>query len=169
MSELFVIAGIIKGEQYTLHKKHTSLEKCKSVRDILSLIGEPDLCVHEVHEDVGLMHGYANDPDGIWICKSVKIDPAKSIDKIARYLAHDVVLTSDDVSIPDTRLKAGTWVVVLDIIDRTAEVYRHLSEFGYSRADIDKWYATLTSEQLATRNIAETIQLILNIAFNTLQ
>jgi hypothetical protein len=173
MSDLYVIAAIMKGNhQYKLHKKHTSLEQCKSVRDILSLIGESDLCVHEVHADVGLMEGYANDPDGIWICRSEKIDPTKPIDKIAHYLAHDVVLTSDDVSRPDTVLKAGSWVVVLDIIDRTEDpedVYRHLLDFGYSRTDIDKWHATLTSEQLQTRNNAEKIQLILNISYNTLQ
>ena len=167
MSELFVIAAIIKGEQYTLHTKHTSLEKCNSIRDILSLIGEPDLCVDEVYEDVGLMDGYANDPDGIWICRSIRIDPAKPIDKIARYLAHDVVLTSDDVSKPDTRLKAGTWVIVLDIVDRTTDVYQRLLEFGYSREAIDKWHATLTPEQL-TLSVEERVQLIANLALNTL-
>jgi len=168
MSDLYVIAAIMKGNhQYKLHKKHTSLDQCKSVRDILSLIGESDLCVHEVHADVGLMEGYANDPDGIWICRSEKIDPAKPIGKIAHFLARDVVLTSDDVSIPDTRLKAGSWVVVLDIIDRTEDVYRPLLDFGYSRASINKWHATLTPEQL-TLSVEERIELIANLALNTL-
>ena len=82
MSELFVITGIIKGKQYTLCKQDTSLVECKSVRDILSLIGESDLCVHEVHTDVDLMDGYTNDPDGIWMYRSERIDPVKPIDVI---------------------------------------------------------------------------------------
>jgi hypothetical protein len=169
MSDLHVIVAIMKAnpQYYKLHREHTSLEKCKSVRDILSLIGESDLCVHEVHADVGLMEGYANDPDGIWICRSEKIDPVKPIGEIAHYLAHDVVLTSDDVSRPDTRLKAGSWVVVLDIIDRTEDVYQPLLDFGYSRASINKWHATLTPEQL-TLSVQERVELIANLALNTL-
>ena len=159
--------AIIKEGQYTLHKKHTFLEVCKSVGDILLLIGEKDLCVDEVKADVGLMDGYVNDPDGLWSSRSVRIDPAKPIYAIASRLVKDVVLTSDEVSKPDTRLKACTWVVVLEIVGRTTDVYQRLLEFGYSRAAINKWHATLTPEQL-TLSAEERVQLIANLALNTL-
>ena len=155
-------------QYYKLHKEHTSLENCKSVRNILSLIGEPNLCVDQVHADVGLMKGYANDPGGVAICRSEIIDPAKPIEEIAYFLANEVVLKSDDVSIPDTVLKAKTWVVILDIFGNTGYEYQLLLDFGYSRASIDKWHATLTSEQL-TLSVEERIELIANLALNTLK
>jgi hypothetical protein len=195
MSELYAIVAIMKKnpQYYKLCKEHTSLEKCKSVRDILSLIGEPNLCVDEVHANVGLMEGYANDQ--IAFSRSEKIDPAKPIDTIAYFLASEVVLTSDDVSIPDTVLKAGTWVVILDIFGITGYEYQPLLDFGtgstvrmaqqcpvpritgyeyqplldfgYSLASIDKWHATLTPEQL-TLSVEERMELISIRAFNTL-
>jgi hypothetical protein len=166
MSDLYVIAAIMKeNNQYKLHKKHTSMEQCKSVRDILSLIGESDLCVHEVHANVGLMEGYAN--DRIAFSKNDKIDPVKPIGEIAYFLASEVVLTSDDVSIPNTVLKAKTWVVILDIFGNTGYEYQPLLDFGYSRASIDKWHATLTPGQL-TLSVEERMELISNLALNTL-
>jgi len=168
MSNLYVIVAIMKeNPQYKLHKMHTSLEECKSIRNILSLIGEPDLCVHEVHADVGLMERYAKDPDGICFNRSEKVDPAKPIDEIAHFLAHDVVLTSDDVSIPATVLKARTWVVILDIFADTQYEYQPLLYFGYSRAAIDKWHTALTPEQL-TLSVEKRVELIANLALNTL-
>ncbi len=166
MSELFIIVAIMKeNPQYKLYKEHTSLEKCKSVRDILSLIGEPNLCVDEVHANVGLMEGYANDQ--IAFSRFEKIDPVKPIGEIAYFLASEVVLTSDDVSIPNTVLKAKTWVVILDIFGNTGYEYQPLLDFGYSRASIDKWHATLTPEQL-TLSVEERMELISNFALNTL-
>ena len=154
-------------QYYKLHKEYTSLEKCKSIRNILSLIGESNLCVDQVHANVGLMENYANKPEELAINRSEIIDPAKPIDEIAYFLARDVVLTSDDVSIPDTVLKAGTWVVILDIFGNTGYEYQPLLDFGYSRASIDKWHATLTPEQ-RTLSVEERIELIANLALNTL-
>ena len=167
MSDLYVIVAIMKKnpQYYKLCKEHTSLEKCKSVRDILSLIGEPNLCVDEVHANVGLMEAYANDQ--IAFPRSEKIDPAKPIDKIAYFLASEIVLTSDDVSIPDTVLKAHTWVVILDIFGKTGYEYQPLLDFGYSLASIDKWHATLTPEQL-TLSVEKRMELISIRALNTL-
>lgn len=166
MSDLFIIVAIMKeNPQYKLYKEHTSLEKCKSVRDILSLIGEPNLCVDEVHANVGLMEGYANDQ--VAFSRSEKIDPAKPIGEIAYFLASEIVLTSDDVSIPNTVLKAKTWVVILDIFGNTGYEYQPLLDFGYSRASIDKWHATLTPGQL-TLSVEERMELISNFALNTL-
>jgi hypothetical protein len=77
MSKLFVIVSVIETNvSYTLFKKHTTLEQCKSIPDILSLIGEKDFCVHQVNADVGLMEGYATNPTEVYFNRILDANPA---------------------------------------------------------------------------------------------
>jgi hypothetical protein len=153
MDRLFVVAGVTQAGQYTLHKKHTSLQHCGNVQDVMAVLGVSG-SVDRVHADYGLMHGYASDPTGIWSSMTATVDPATRMDALAQYLPHDVILSSDDASLPATLLKAGTFVLILDVelaacAHRHQNVFGALRDMGFADDAIQARYAQLSEEQLA--------------------
>lgn len=152
MSRLFVVVGVTEAGQYTLHKKHTSLQQCRHVLDVMSVLGISDSSVDKVHADYGLMHGYANDPHGIWSSFSAKVDPGTPVDALAQYLPHDVMLHPDDASLPATFLKAGSFVLIIDVElgthTRTHQsVFDALRDMGFADNVIQSRYTQLSDEQ----------------------
>ncbi len=151
MDKLFVIAGVTQAGQYTLHKKHTSLQHCGSVQDVMAVLGISG-SVEKVHADYGLMHGYASDPTGIWSSMSATVDPTSRMDALAQYLPHDVMLSSDDASLPATLLQAGTFVLILDV-ELAAHAHPHqnafdaLRDMGFASDAVQFRYTQLSDEQ----------------------
>ena len=166
MDTLFVVAGVTHAGQYTLHKKHTSLQQCGSVQDVMAVLGISG-SVDRVRADYGLMHGYASDPTGIWSSMSATVDISTRMHALAQYLPHDVILSPDDVSEPATLLKAGTFVLILDV-DLEAHTHQHqnvfdaLRDMGFASDAVQFRYQQLSDEQrqLEPRAI---LTLILNL------
>ena len=153
MDKLFVVAGVTQAGQYTLHKKHTSLQLCGGVQDVLAVLDVSDSRVDRVHADYGLMHGYASDPTGIWSSMTATVDPATRMDALAQYLPHDVMLSPDDASQPVTLLKAGTFVLILDVelaacAHRHQNVFAALRDMGFAEDAVQFRYTQLSEEQL---------------------
>ena len=150
MDRLFVVAGVTQAGQYTLHKKHTSLQQCGGVQDVMAVLGVSG-SVDRVHADYGLMHGYASDPAGVWSSMTATVDPATRMDALAQYLPHDVMLSPDDASLPATLLKAGTFVLILDV-ELAACTHPHQSVFdalrdmGFESDSVQSRYAQLSDE-----------------------
>lgn len=152
MDKLFVVAGVTQSGQYTLHKKHTSLQHCRSVQDVLAVLGIVGSRVDKVHADYGLMHGYANDPTGIWSSMSATVDPTTRMDALAQYIPHDVMLFPDDASLPTTLLQAGTFVLILDVeiaacAHRHQNVFDALRDMGFAEDAVQARYTQLSEEQ----------------------
>lgn len=166
MDTLFVVAGVTHAGQYTLHKKHTSLQQCGGVQDVMTVLGISD-SVDRVRADYGLMHGYASDPTGIWSSMSATVDTSTRMHALAQYLPHNVTLSSDDASIPATLLQAGTFVLILDV-ELTTHTHQHqnvfdtLRDMGFASDAVQSRYAQLSDEQyqLEPRSI---LTLILNL------
>jgi hypothetical protein len=167
MARLFVVAGVTQAGQYALHKKHTSLQQCLSVQDVLSVVGIPDAHIVALHADYGLMHGYATDPHGIWSSLSATVDPGTPVDALAQYLPHDVMLHPDDASLPATRLKAGGFVLIIDIELQThththQSVFDALRDMGFAEDAIQSRYMQLSDEQCQLERRA-ILTLLLNL------
>jgi hypothetical protein len=151
MDKLFVVAGVTQAGQYTLHKKHTSLQQCGSVRDVMAVLGVSG-SVDRVRADYGLMHGYASDPTGIWSSMSATVDTSTRMHALAQYLPHDVILSPDDASGPATLLQAGTFVLILDV-ELAACTHPHQSVFdalrdmGFASDAVQTRYAQLSEAQ----------------------
>lgn len=167
MDKLFVVAGVTKEGKYTLHKKHTSLQQCRSVQDVVAVLGISDSRVDKVHADYGLMHGYASDPAGIWSSMSATVDPGTRMDALAQYLPHDVMLSADDASLPVTLLNAGTFVLILDVelapcTHPHQNVFDALRDMGFADDAVQFRYTQLSEEQLELEPRAVLI-LMLNL------
>ena len=152
MARLFVVAGVTQAGRYALHKAETSLDQCATVQDVLSVVGIPDAHVVALHADYGLMHGYATDPHGIWSSLSATVDASTPVDALAQYLPHDVMLHPDDASLPATLLKAGSFVLIIDV-ELQAHTHTHQSVFdalrdmGFADNAIQSRYTQLSDEQ----------------------
>ena len=152
MDKLFVVAGVTQAGQYTLHKKHTCLQHCRSVQDVLAVLGISGSRVDKVHADYGLMHGYASDPTGIWSRMSATVDPTTRMDALAQYLPHDVMLSSEDASLPVTLLNAGTFVLIFDV-ELAAHTHPHqnvfdaLRDMGFAEDAVQSRYTQLSEDQ----------------------
>lgn len=167
MSRLFVVAGVTQAGQYTLHKAETSLDQCATIQDVLSVINIPDAHIVALHADYGLMHGYSTDPHGIWSSLSATVDPGTPVDALSQYLPHDVMLHPDDASLPATLLKAGGFVLIIDVELGThththQSVFDALRDMGFDHDAIQFRYAQLSDEQRQLE-IRAIITLMLNL------
>lgn len=167
MSRLFVVVGVTQADRYALHKAETSLDQCATIQDVLSVVGIPDAHIVALHADYGLMHGYATDPHGIWSSLSATVDPSTPVDALAQYLPHDVMLHPDDASLPATLLKAGGFVLIIDVELQThththQSVFDALRDMGFEHHAVQFRYAQLSGEkrQLEPRAV---LTLMLNL------